>query len=618
MQNKTLQMKRALHTALLVLLLSVVGVTKMYAYDFYAVCETGQTLYYNITDATNHYVKLTYPGVSPSNPWYNYTEPTGNIIFPESVQYNGITYSVTSIGDYALNNCSGLTGNLTIPNSVTTLGEGAFWGCSGFTGSLIIGNSVTTIGTYAFRSCSGFNGSLIIGNSVTTIGPYAFTYCPGFTGSLTIPSSVTYIGSYAFNNCRGLTLITIPSSVVYIETNPFSHCASLEQIIVNSGNPVYDSRNSCNAIVETGTSTLIVGCKNTIIPNSVNAIDDSAFNGCVGLTTIEIPDSVTTIATNSFSDCFNLEQIIVSSGNPVFDSRNNCNAIVETNTNTLSVGCKNTVIPNSITKIAAYAFYGCSSLTMIVIPNSVTMIGGTSFFGCSGLTSLTIGNSVAMIGNYAFVSCSNLCSIKCLAETPPLLSNYVFSNVPKTIPVYVPIGTLEAYQNADGWNEFTNYYEIENLYIINASTDPEAGGTIIGAGYYNPGEEVTLTAIPNLNYVFDGWIENDTVVSNDEIYSFVATRNRDLVAKLTYNSGINEQDGIIVSTFPNPANGAITIEAEDIRHITISNLLGQTIFDGNAGGDVFEYDFSKHKAGIYLIRVETSSGVAVKKVSVTR
>ena len=145
-------MKKKLHPqkSLFALLLALfVGMGTAYAADFSAVCSTGQTLYYNIIDATNHYVAITFPGTV--NNWYEgYTKPTGNITLPSSVTYDGATYTVKEIDWYAFYNCSGLTGSLVIPNSVTLIDYYAFSGCSGFTGSLTIGNSVTTIGNDAF------------------------------------------------------------------------------------------------------------------------------------------------------------------------------------------------------------------------------------------------------------------------------------------------------------------------------------------------------------------------------------------------------------------------------------------------------------------------------------
>ena len=260
--------------------------------------------------------------------------------------------------------------------------------------------------------------------SVTIIGVGAFDDCRNLT-AINIPNSVTTIGDGAFEGCTGLTAINIPTSVTTIGNSAFSGCYSLATISVASDNPKYDSRNNCNAIIETATNTLIAGCKNTTIPNSVTSIGEGAFSGyssltninipnsvtvigelafdgCIGLTAINIPNSVTTIGEGAFSDCSNLTSISVVSDNPKYDSRNNCNAIIETTTNTLIAGCMNTTIPKSVTSIGDSAFDGCSSLTAVNIPNSVTSIGGGAFSGCSSLTNINIPNSVSSIGFKAF------------------------------------------------------------------------------------------------------------------------------------------------------------------------------------------------------------------------
>ena len=152
------------------------------------------------------------------------------------------------------------------------------------------------------------------------------------------------------------------------------------------------------------------GCKNTTIPSSVTGIGWHAFEDCSSLTNITIPSSVTEIG-YAFSGCSNLSSITVDEKNTVYDSRNNCNAIIETKSNTLVCGCKNTTIPESVTEIGGYAFCGCSSLTSITIPFSVTEIGGAAFCGCSSLTSITIPSSVTEIGGAAFSECDSLTSI---------------------------------------------------------------------------------------------------------------------------------------------------------------------------------------------------------------
>ena len=557
--------------------------------------------------------------------------------------------------------------NTVIPNSVTSVGDYAFRNCSSMT-SIEIPNSVTSIGKNAFSDCSSL-ASIIIPNSVESIGYRAFYSCSSLT-SITVPNSVTSIGNSAFLDCSNLTVITIPNSVTSIEERVFSYCKSIESIVVESGNTTYDSRNNCNAIIETATNTLISGCQNTIIPNSVTSIGNSAFEGCkftsitipnnvisivdwsfadcdslatvtignsvrsigvyafrdclsldtiyaeattpptlgedvfyrtpspicvipcgtlaayeasdwasqvsefiegecdptwqitytstdgnivtpnatdvfganivsnvyengvgtitfdgpvtsigdhafrwcnsltsitipnsvmsigvralshcTSLTSITIPNSVTSIGFGAFDHCslisitipnsvtsigeiaFRasefLESIFVESGNTTYDSRENCNAIIETATNTLILGCQNTVIPNSVTSVGDYAFRNCSSMTSIEIPNSVTSIGERAFYGCSGLTSITIPNSVTSIGNGAFRNCSSLDTIHIEAITPPTLGTDAFTSSPIC---YIPCGTKAAYEASD-WAQYVSEFVEEGCAPIQMCGD---------------------------------------------------------------------------------------------------------------------------------------------------
>ena len=412
-----------------------------------------------------------------------------------------IPNSVTSIGDGAFRDCSGLT-SVVIPNSVTSIGSQAFMGCSGLT-SVTIPNSVTSIEYSAFEGCSGltsviipssvtsisyeaFSGCidlsslvvesgnpvydsrdncnaiietaknmLIVGcktttipNSVTSIESGAFYECSGLT-SITIPNGVTSIGGSAFNGCSGLTSVTIPNSVTSISDDAFHGCSGLTSVTIP------------NSVTYIGV-TAFYGCSgltSVTIPNSVTSIEYSAFEGCSGLTSVIIPDKVTSIGERAFSYCINLTSLVVESGNPVYDSRDNCNAIIETAINTLIAGCKTTVIPNTVTSIGKYAFSGCSSLTSVTIPNSITAIVDGAFSGCGSLTSLTIPNSVTSIGYYVFEVCSSLTSVTSLAQTPPFMRDGAFTNY--DIPLYVPKGTRDAYLAASPWNKFKEIIEIE-------------------------------------------------------------------------------------------------------------------------------------------------------------
>ena len=351
-------------------------------------------IYYKIngTEAT-----VTYRGTSYSQ--YD-DEYSGSVTIPATVTYSGITYSVTSIGEWAFCGCWSLT-SIDIPNSVFLLGEGAFCYCQRLT-SITIPNSITSIGNYVFFICSGLT-SVTIPESVTSIGDNAFQGCSALT-SVTIPESVTSIGNSAFSGCSGLTSIDIPNSVTSIGNYALSNCSGLASITVDTNNTIYDSRNNCNAIIKTANKTLISGCKNTIIPNSVKVISNGAFYGCSELTSIDIPNSVTSIGESAFSDCSGLISITVDTNNAIYDSRNNCNAIIKTSKNTLIAGCQNTIIPNSVTSIGNYAFRGCSGLTSIDIPNSVTTIGNQAFYCCYDLTSISISNSVISIGSSAFAN----------------------------------------------------------------------------------------------------------------------------------------------------------------------------------------------------------------------
>ncbi len=302
---------------------------------------------------------------------------SGSVDIPATVTYEGVDYSVTSIGDWAFYECSGLA-SVTIPNRVTSIGGGAFYGCSGLT-SVTIPNSVTSIGEGAFSGCSGLtsvhisdleawckiafnnyysnplnfahhlflNGEeikeLVIPDGVTSIRNHAFYGCSGLT-SVTIPNSVTSIGYEAFYRCRGLTSVTIPNSVINIGEQAFSYCSGLTSVT---------------------------------IPNSVTSIGKEAFSYCSGLTSVTIGNGVTSIGEGAFDNCSGLASVTIGSG---------------------------------VTSIGDGAFSDCSSLTSITIPNRVTSIGYYAF-SCCGLTSVTIGNSVTSIRDNAFIACYGLTSV---------------------------------------------------------------------------------------------------------------------------------------------------------------------------------------------------------------
>ena len=456
--------------------------------------------------------------VAPAN---NETSYSGDIEIPSEITINGKTYSVTVIDNKAFNYSDIIS--VTIPASVTRLGNYAFGHCYQLS-SISFAEGLISIGYDAFSECSNLS-------------------------SITLPNSLISIEDGAFAHCQKLTSIIIPENVISISCGEiFNDCINLEYIKVDKNNPKYDSRDDCNAIIETETNTLIAGCKSTIIPESVTKIGKSAFHGCTGLTMIVIPEGVISIEKSAFyrcrnlvsvslpesltkidesvfsnsgithillpknltylgsavfSQCFELVSLTipenvtfigyslfawcpkfsslnVSSGNLKYDSRDNCNAIIETESNTLIVGCNNTIIPQD-----------------------VNCIGSESFAGCSGLASITIPNSVTTIREAAFLNC-NLNQIFCCADKCPLLSTELFANYNATL--IVPCESLEAYKNDSLWGQFANIEcrtlklkEIESI----SKTDEEVLPTINLLEYFTKAEdeEITFTVSSSDNQI---------------------------------------------------------------------------------------------------------------------
>ena len=288
-----------------------------------------------------------------------------------------IQNGVTSIGDYAFDNCTSLT-SIEIPSSVTSIGDGAFAYCTSLT-SIEIPSGVTSIGSSVFEDCTSLT-SIEIPSGVTSIGDYAFKNCTSLA-SIEIPSSVTSIGNEAFAYCTNLTSIEIPGGVTSIENYAFSNCTSLNSINVDKDNQSYSSEDGI--LFDKEKKKLITYPagkkeKEYNIPSSVTSIGAGTFYGCRSLTRIEIPSSVTSIECLAFYGCTSLTSI---------------------------------EIPSSVTRIAVQVFYGCTSLTSIEIPSSVTSIGMWAFYNCTSLTSIEIPSSVASIGIYAFSRCVSLNSI---------------------------------------------------------------------------------------------------------------------------------------------------------------------------------------------------------------
>jgi hypothetical protein len=301
---------------------------------------------------------------------------------------------------------------------------------------------VTEIADYDFKINDNFQTDynfqdkpfitkVIIPNSVKTIGYAAFAYCFGLT-NIYIPNSVTTIKPIAFFYCSGLTDINIPHNVSSIEYSAFFGCDNLYSATVAENNENYKSVDNC--ILTKDGKSLIFGCKNSVIPNSVIYIGDYAFSGYSNLTSITIPDNVTSIEPSAFFACDNLASITVLENNLYYKSVDNC--LLTKDGKSLILGCKNSVIPNSVISIEREAFYYCTGLTSIEIPNSVISIGNYAFYDCRKLNSITLNRSI-----YSGITG---------------LGNDIFYNCPSLTSIYVPADSVDAYKADANWSVYAD------------------------------------------------------------------------------------------------------------------------------------------------------------------
>lgn len=417
------------------------------AHDIEVQNADGITIYYNYINGSTE-LEVTYRGEYETS-WNEYE---GKVIIPQEVTYMGRTRKVTSIGRLAFSDCIYMT-SITIPNSVTNIASRAFYYCKGLT-------------------------SIAIPNSVTSIEEEAFSKCSELT-SITIPNSITIIGNNAFQQCTGLTSVTIPNSVISIGEGAFVRCTGLQKVIVpdisawckiefanSDSNPLNYAH---HLFVDASTEITEL-----VLPSNVTSIGNRAFSGCSRLTSVTIPNNVTNIGLFSFSGCSNLTSIIVESGNTKYDSRENCNAIIETATNTLVAGCQSTVIPSAVTIIGSGAFSGCSNLSSIIIPDGVTSIGNYAFAVCSNLTYISIPNSVTNIEKGAFNftnSEGKIVEITSLRMEPQNIDENAFhQDIYNNSTLYIPNGTKEKYKVRKGWKNFI-WMEEKDMTGIEAITN---------------------------------------------------------------------------------------------------------------------------------------------------
>lgn len=340
---------------------------------------------------------------------------------------------------------------------------------------VVLGDSVTIIPNYAFSGCSLLE-SIQIPSGLKNIDAHAFAGCNNLK-NIELPSGLEFIGYYAFGDCNSLTSINIPANLWTIDYRAFQGCNNIETVYwnywdsvamsfifkssresirniiigdavtsiegkafdgftnltsikVDPDNKVYDSRDNCNAVVNTATNTLIAGCKSTTVPEGITRLESYAFkwcggpesatlpstllsigryafSGCNSLESITIPQNVNDIDIGIFYGCNNLTSIMVDPRNQYYNSRGNCNSIIDSRNDILVTGCKTSVIPSGVKGIASNAFEGCFELKNIDLPASIQSIGEAAFFDCSSLESLIIPEGVTDISG-VFNNCYSL------------------------------------------------------------------------------------------------------------------------------------------------------------------------------------------------------------------
>ncbi len=588
--------QRFIFAAILTLALT----SKVFAYDFYSVAPSGQTLYYNFDYTTGGGgVEVTYPGVLDyddqlyDNCWSGYSKPIGNLTIPSSVSYGGNTYSVTSIGYWAFYGCSGLT-SITIPRSVISIGYAAFMECSSI--STVYFNADSCIeagyGEYsAFSNCSNLS-TVYFGNNVKSIPSYL---CCGLTGltSINIPNSVTSIGSGAFNGCSGLTSITIPSDVTYIGADAFANCSGI--ITLN-----YDAKKCYYAgiravIINQHLHGAFYNCANLSIVNfgdSVTAIPQYLFDGCSAIHSISIPESVTYIGKAAFLDCSGLTIVNYYATNCTYAGEsggvafNTCS-----NLSSVNFGDSVKIIPPNL-------FGDCIGLLSVYIPNDVEQIGNNAFKGCDHITNIILGEGLTMIGDSAFRGCTQIVRMTSKSMNPPIVYVNTFNGLSNDVIINVLCGAKNAYENAAYWFRFNLQEDL--MLDFSASTGDTAKGTVVVTTAPTcDNREAEIQANAYHGYHFDHWSDGNT----DNPRYIVVLQDTHLVAYFASDNGeeedFEETEEEKVKLFQR--NGQIVVTGAEGYTVCLYDVVGRLLATRRETAQ--EVLLNVPASGAYLVKI---------------
>ena len=464
--------------------------------------------------------------------------------------------------------------SVSFPDSITKIGFGAFRGCSSLK-EITIPDSVTDIGQYAFYECGSLI-SLTLSNNVADIYKNTFKGCSSLK-SLELPRGVKSIWDDAFSDCSSLTELTIPASVESINPGAFSGCSALEKITVAEDNKMFDSRENCNAIIWSEGNELRVGCKNTVIPDSVTCIAQRAFDHCTSLTDISIPDSVTQIGRGyndggAFQGCTSLTNIM---------------------------------LPDKITAIDDDTFYGCSSLTDITIPESVTSIGNNAFNECSSLKRIVIPNKVADIGRGAFYDCAALEDVV-LSDSLKAIPDRMFQGCSSLKSILIP----ESVTSIDGQS-------FQSCPLTNVTIP--ASVTHIDGSAFSRCAALELMVVDSANTVYDSRNDCNAIIET-ESSTLIAGCQNTLIPNGIRSIGANAFDGRTFLTQIGIPEGVTSIEwsafmdCNSLEKIVISSsvtdIKGQAFSDCSSLADVY---YTGSEEAWNAINISDSFNDALKK-----
>ena len=607
-------------------------------YDFSAVAETGQTLWYQIT--SNDEVSLIgYEG-----------DMIGEIVLPETVEYGGNNYSVAAIGDSAFYHCDSLTGDLTIPTTVKS------------------------VGAMAFYACRNFDGVLTLPNTITHLGEGAFWWCESLTGTVRFPNHLTKIDSLVLYYCHSIEAIEIPASVTHIARRSLSGSSVMTSIMVDEDNPYYYSEN--NALIERESKELIAGCMTTVIPGDVVSIAPYAFIYCGDGGDLVIPESVKSIGEaafsfSRFSGSLTLPENLTSIGDYAFMASRFQGELI---------------LPEGLLYLPNYTF-NTMSVTSVTIPSSIQYVGAGCFWDCHISQSMKVNCVVPPeLEEDSFKNVDKDIPVYIPAGTMLAYRNaryweqfnnfiergmiidgaewyYEIQNDNgsityqhlkqegdtvinhKDVKIIVRTNTLyDKHQeitheyiyeenNAVYWwnktlNEFTTLYDFaaetgdewqikagtetitlhvdaiefveydgRTYKVMNVSDEGDlfSGNIVCGIGHVASlfPEKLMQKALPfDVESLRCYWV-------NDDLILHMGTVDCDEI--LAVEENVSAQDSESIALYPNPTNGTLYIENQgDASTFSISNMLGQTVMTGNIADNQI-IDVSLLDDGMYFI-----------------